>query len=579
MALTFTKTETNYDQVSSGGFATHTITTGFEDIVVTDADNKKISEYASPVPASIGVKYNTSAGGRTGIGDDFQFRMYIDSTYLMWASYCNMVQIPDGWQEKAIKLSANANGSIPLNSSGAGYSWGTYRVSHFFDANNKTTASVPIDVYAYTCYVNTGTYTSADGGYLYPSVAYGSFPNSLVGTLNLKLNVPPTFDNTALSIDTATAYTNITTASVTVSNATAYYGGDISSATLTIGQQTASISGNGTISILLNAGGTFTPTLSVTDSRGQVATKSLDPITVNVYTAPSVSFNAERTTSTGTPDDEGTYATVDATFTFADVIADAIAPTVTVTDEDGVQTTPTVTWYSTRGADGTLSGSVTWSSLSSGDTVYGLIPNLNTEFSWQIAITPKDSEGTGTPITQTLAGAFYTIDFLAGGHGIAFGKPAINTGFECAMDATFEADCVAQDMTAQEVDDFIDSIGGGGDTIADVVVEQGTSGIWTYRKWDSGIAECWGTMSKSFSSWASWGHIYETNTSVSANYPTGLFTTAPVVSARAFCSAGYAFTEANGGSKTATPTCYALRATTASTGTFYVEIHAMGTWK
>ena len=26
----------------------------------------------------------------------------------------------------------------------------------------------------------------------------------------------------------------------------------------------------------------------------------------------------------------------------------------------------------------------------------------------------------------------------------------------------------------------------------DYIVEQGTSGIWTYRKWASGIAECWG---------------------------------------------------------------------------------------
>ena len=27
----------------------------------------------------------------------------------------------------------------------------------------------------------------------------------------------------------------------------------------------------------------------------------------------------------------------------------------------------------------------------------------------------------------------------------------------------------------------------------DYMVEEGTSGIWTYRKWNSGIAECWGT--------------------------------------------------------------------------------------
>lgn len=26
----------------------------------------------------------------------------------------------------------------------------------------------------------------------------------------------------------------------------------------------------------------------------------------------------------------------------------------------------------------------------------------------------------------------------------------------------------------------------------DYIIEQGTSGIWTYRKWNSGVAECWG---------------------------------------------------------------------------------------
>ena len=32
------------------------------------------------------------------------------------------------------------------------------------------------------------------------------------------------------------------------------------------------------------------------------------------------------------------------------------------------------------------------------------------------------------------------------------------------------------------------------DRAKDFVVEQGTSGIWTYRKWNSGIAECWGSL-------------------------------------------------------------------------------------
>ena len=45
--------------------------------------------------------------------------------------------------------------------------------------------------------------------------------------------------------------------------------------------------------------------------------------------------------------------------------------------------------------------------------------------------------------------------------------------------------------------------------IADYVVEQGTSGIWTYRKWNSGIAECWGNTTYTQSSnFGAWGNNY-----------------------------------------------------------------------
>lgn len=35
------------------------------------------------------------------------------------------------------------------------------------------------------------------------------------------------------------------------------------------------------------------------------------------------------------------------------------------------------------------------------------------------------------------------------------------------------------------------SSGGGSGNLADYVVEYGTEGIWTWRKWNSGIAECY----------------------------------------------------------------------------------------
>lgn len=47
------------------------------------------------------------------------------------------------------------------------------------------------------------------------------------------------------------------------------------------------------------------------------------------------------------------------------------------------------------------------------------------------------------------------------------------------------------DMTPQEVQDFVDGLNISSINAVDYIVEQGTSGIWTYRKWNSGIAECW----------------------------------------------------------------------------------------
>ena len=45
----------------------------------------------------------------------------------------------------------------------------------------------------------------------------------------------------------------------------------------------------------------------------------------------------------------------------------------------------------------------------------------------------------------------------------------------------------------------------------DYIVEQGTSGIWTYRKWASGIAECWGTLVFACTSSSQAGSNYYSN--------------------------------------------------------------------
>lgn len=307
---------------------------------------------------------------------------------------------------------------------------GSLSTSTFFNSSNPTERTRTASI---SCIGGTfGTrLTARDAA---SNASYGYCSSGVLTYIDITLDAPPTFNTSDISYDTPYIYSGLTTASVTVSSASAKYGGSVSSVAFTIGNQTVTRSDAGTLSILLNAGGTFTPTVTVTDSRGQTTTKSLDPITVNVYTAPSISFDVARTLNDGTPDDEGTYGLIEAELTFSDVVATAVAPSVVLTDDDGTQTTPSVTWYT----DSSLTTQVTWANVSSGDTVYGLFSGLSTQHSYQVSVRPRDSEGTGTAITQTIAPAFYTIDFYAGGHGIAFGRPANSDGFFSAMDTTFE---------------------------------------------------------------------------------------------------------------------------------------------
>lgn len=125
----------------------------------------------------------------------------------------------------------------------------------------------------------------------------------------------------------------------------------------------------------------------------------------------------------------------------------------------------------------------------------------------------------------------------------------------------------------------------GGDTSvvgADYVVEQGASGIWAYRKWSSGIAECWGAHSYSNIDVSSaWGSVYESDGQKLA-FPSGLFTAAPE-----YCSITY-----GGGSeatlsiepfglpsKSETQTFCLTRAAAATIANAKVQVHAIGRWK
>lgn len=116
----------------------------------------------------------------------------------------------------------------------------------------------------------------------------------------------------------------------------------------------------------------------------------------------------------------------------------------------------------------------------------------------------------------------------------------------------------------------------------DYIVEEGISGIWTYRKWASGIAECWGqhTVTGSF---ASWGYVYSKDIGEEA-YPSGLFIGGVVPFGRATVDGGNVISSIEN-TQTASitthhPSIIVLRGTNfTGTKVFRIYRQAVGYWK
>lgn len=64
----------------------------------------------------------------------------------------------------------------------------------------------------------------------------------------------------------------------------------------------------------------------------------------------------------------------------------------------------------------------------------------------------------------------------------------------------------------------------------DFICEQGVSGNWTYRKWNSGLMECWGFIKGTVDVMTQWGGVYRSNATIQDYFPIS-FTSYPVVQA------------------------------------------------
>lgn len=65
--------------------------------------------------------------------------------------------------------------------------------------------------------------------------------------------------------------------------------------------------------------------------------------------------------------------------------------------------------------------------------------------------------------------------------------------------------------------------------LPDYIVEQGTSGIWTYRKWNSGLAEAWGEATVTVATQTQYGGGFYNGSVLEQALPSGLFKATPQV--------------------------------------------------
>ena len=127
----------------------------------------------------------------------------------------------------------------------------------------------------------------------------------------------------------------------------------------------------------------------------------------------------------------------------------------------------------------------------------------------------------------------------------------------------------------------ISSGGGGGSSSAgsadDYVTEQGTSGDWTYRKWNSGTAEAWRTISddRPSTAFSATGSVYYRNVT-GINFPSNLFTARPKVVVNAdFGNVGSASATAVSATGLTITELSAVSTARAVT----LDIYAVGSWR
>ena len=303
-------------------------------------------------------------------------------------------------------------------------------------------------------------------------------------------------------------------------------------------------------------------TITATDSRGITST-IVENIDVNAYSPPKImAANGEsdiictRCDAEGNISDSGTYLKVKARRSYS-----------SVTTRTGQKNfcAIVVRYRASGGEFSEWKTVLDKGDLSSNtiDSALLLDGGLAVDTSYEVQVGAKDNISGVVYVTFNIPTD--KIDSHEGNGFFALGKYSEKSGFECAWAAEFYDDVTIR-----------------GGAITDFPIEEGTDGIWSYRKWHSGIAECWGLYPITGAEVkTAWGNVYETAINYQTNFPEGLFIASPVTNYFAQTSTGggcLALETVGETTKDQTCSLFPIRATP-QTVDLTIAIRAIGRWK
>lgn len=367
-----------------------------------------------------------------------------------------------------------------------------------------------------------------------------SLPSSVVPTISA---VTATEATSGLAAKFGAYVQGKSTLKVTTS-AAGSYGSTIKSCVISFDGKT--YSGTSVTTSAPSKSGSQTITAKVTDSRGRTASKSIT-ISVQPYAKPAITaLRVWRCTADGAADDSGDYVGITYAYTIASVNS---------------KNNASAKLEYKRSTASSWSSLLNNSAYSVSTTVYPDQEMLS-DYQWDIRLTVMDYFGS-TTMTVTLPSAEVLLDLLATGKGIAFGKTAEQ---EDTVDSAWLMRLRAGLMI-------------GNDMVMDHVVARGGSGIWTYRKWASGFAECWGNgaMQTIAVTSASNGGYISTDRYPAQQFP---FPFATVPSIHITVKNGSCWiTNTTTPTETQTPALQLNRFATSSGVTFSPHYYVIGRWK